>query len=233
MSNTLPKEQMTAFQRWELHSFDEPQAHSHKPAPEAGTQVGGIEETARLREEARAKGHAEGFAEGRASGFQQGREAGHAEGHAAGLAQGRAAVAAEAEHLRNIARQLGEQVAQADETIAADVLGLALDIAKAMLKTALPARPELVLPVISEAIRYLPSLQQPALLMINPADAAVIRSHLHDELDKAGWRVIEDEQVQRGGCRIDTASNQIDATIETRWQRITEALGRQSDWLKE
>ncbi len=228
MSNTLPKEQQTAFQRWELHSFDEPQP-SRKPATAAGAAAGGIEEAARQRDEARARGHAEGFAEGRASGFEQGREAGHAEG----LAQGRAAVAAEAQRLQNVARQLGEQAAQADEAIAADVLGLALDIAKAMLKTALPARAELVLPVVSEAIRYLPSLQQPALLMINPDDAAVIRSHLHDELDKAGWRVVEDEQVQRGGCRIDTASNQIDATVEIRWQRIAEALGRQSDWLRE
>jgi flagellar assembly protein FliH len=38
--------------------------------------------------------------------------------------------------------------------------------------------------------------------------------------------------MERGGCRIETASNQIDATIGTRWDRITAALGKDTDWLK-
>jgi flagellar assembly protein FliH len=214
----LPKELQTAFQRWELNSFDTP-----RPAPQQNTPKVTIEEIAAIREEARAKGYAEGHAEGVG--------AGRAEGYAEGLAEGRADAAAEVAHLHQVAEQLGSEVARADQAIANDVLGLALDLAKAMLKTALAVRPELVVPVISEAIRYLPSLQQPALLMLNPDDAAIIKTQMHDELEKAGWRIVEDEQIQRGGCRIDTATNQIDATIDTRWQRLTEALGKQSEWL--
>lgn len=156
---------------------------------------------------------------------------GLAEGRADGLAQGRTEANTEIDYLRQLAGQLGTEVARADQAIASDVLELALDLAKAMLKTALKVRPELVVPLVSEAIRYLPSLQQPALLMLNPADAAIIKAHMHEELEKAGWRIVEDEQVQRGGCRIDTATNQIDAAIDTRWQRLAEALGKHSDWL--
>jgi flagellar assembly protein FliH len=227
MSDTiLPKELQTAFQRWEMNSFGDNRAAS-RPSAGPGAPKLSIEEAAAIREEARAKGHAEGLAEGLA----EGRAAGYAEGREEGLAQGRAEAAAEAAHLREMTGQLGSEIARADQIIASDVLDLALDLAKAMLKTALPARPELVVPIVSEAIRYLPSLQQPALLMLNPADAALVKAQMHDELDKAGWRIIEDAQIQRGGCRIDTASNQIDATLETRWQRLAEAFGKHSDWL--
>lgn len=216
MSNAiLPKEQQSAFERWEMRSFGDTRAEA-QPAPVAPPPPKvSIEEIAAIREEARARGHAEGFAEGRAE----------------GLAQGRAAGAAEMKHLQKIAGQLGEEAAKADQTIANDVLELALDLAKAMLKTALTVRPELVAPIVSEAIRYLPSLQQPATLLLNPQDAAIIRSEMHAELEKAGWRIVEDGHIQRGGCRIDTATNQIDAGIDTRWQRLAEALGKQSDWL--
>lgn len=218
MSNAiLPKEQQSAFERWEMRSFGDtrPQAQPAAVAPPPPAPKIGVEEIAAIREEARARGHAEGFAEGRAE----------------GLAQGRAAGAAEMQHLRKVAEQLGEEAVRADQAIANDVLELALDLAKAMLKTALTVRPELVAPIVSEAIRYLPSLQQPALLMLHPADAAIIKAQMNDELDKAGWRVVEDNHIQRGGCRIDTATNQIDAGIDTRWQRLAEALGKQSEWL--
>ena len=211
---TIPKEQQTAYQRWEMHSFGDTRASTHAAAAPALARIS-IEEQAAIREAAQQNGHAIGLAEGRAE----------------GLRLGRLDAKAEVETLRQIAVSLGTEVAIADELIAADVLTLALDLAKAMLKTGLAAKPELVLPIVSEAIRYLPTLHQPALLFLQPDDAALVREHMHDELEKAGWRVADDQSMQRGGCRIETASNQIDATVETRWQRLAEALGQRSDWL--
>jgi flagellar assembly protein FliH len=219
MSNVLPKERQSAYQRWEMNSFGDNRPSAQPPAASAAPKIS-IEEIARIRDEARTKGHAEGHAEG------------FADGRAEGLAQGRSEGAAEMDNLRKIAQQLGEEVARADEVIASEVLNLALDLAKAMLKTSLNVRPELIIPIVSEAIRYLPSLQQPALLFLNPADAKVVKTQMHDELDKAGWRVVEDGQVASGGCRIETASNQIDASIDNRWQRLAEALGSNHAWLE-
>lgn len=219
MSNAVvPKEQQSAFERWEMHSFGDNRASARAANAALAPKIS-IEEIARIREEARAKAHADGLAEGRAEGYAQ------------GLAQGRADGATEIDHFRQMTGQLGEEVSRADAVIAQDVLELALDLAKAMLKTALAVRPELVIPVVSEAIRYLPSLQQPALLFLHPADAAIVKQQMHDELGKAGWRLVEDAQIQRGGCRIETASNQIDATTNTRWQRLAEALSKNSEWL--
>ena len=115
--------------------------------------------------------------------------------------------------------------------IAEEMLDLGLDLAKAMLKTALEIRPELVLPVVAEAIRYLPTLQQPALLFLHPEDAMLAREFIGEELTKAGWRVTEDVLLERGGCRVETPTNQIDGSMQVRWQRIAGALGKNSDWL--
>ena len=119
----------------------------------------------------------------------------------------------------------------ADQAISNEVLELALHLAKGMIKTALRVKPELILPIVREAIEYLPVLQQPALLILNPEDAAVVREGIAEELDKGGWRVIDDPTIERGGCKVDTASNQIDATVASRWQRLSLALGKDIDWI--
>jgi len=100
-----------------------------------------------------------------------------------------------------------------------------------MLKTALKVHPELVLPTVTAAIHSLPVLQLPATIMLHPDDAALVREHMEEELSKHGWKIEEDPQLARGGCRILTRTNQIDATAETRWKRLAESLSRKLDWL--
>lgn len=221
MSNALPIEKQTAYQRWELASFGDDRPSHQPPAPvtpppPSKEEIAKLnEQLALAREEARQQGLAEGFAEGRKE----------------GLTEGRKQAADELLRLRQIAESFGDDVARANEVIAEDLLTLALDIAKAMLKTALTVKPELVLPIVGEAVRYLPSLQQPALLFLHPDDAVLVREHMADELTKAGWRIAEDSRLDRGGCRIETASNQIDASIGNRWERIAANLGKESSWL--
>jgi flagellar assembly protein FliH len=215
MSRLIPKEQLSAYQRWELASFNEEKVVAPPKPSEEEIRVQ-QEELSRIREEAQ----------------QQGYTAGYEDGHGEGLEAGRAEAAQENALLREIAGQFSSEVNRANEVVAEEMLNLALDLAKAMLKTALVAKPELVLPVVGEAIRYLPSLQQPALLVLHPDDAAIVRSHMADEIEKGGWRIAEDTAMDRGGCRVETASNQIDASLATRWQRLAESLGKQTNWLE-
>ncbi len=210
MSDVLPKEQQSAYQRWEMASFGDDRASTRQNQPQV-TEA----DLAAIREQARQEGHAQGLAQG----------------HAAGLDIGRVDSAQEMLHLQQIAQAFGAEIARADEVIADDLLNLGLDLAKAMLKTALDVRPELVLPVVAEAIRYLPSLQQPALLFLHPQDAALARDFIGEELSKAGWRISEDVHLARGGCRVETPTNQIDGSVQSRWSRIAAALGKTDDWL--
>lgn len=235
----IPKEQQSAYQRWEMTSFGderqsaqarraaaEPAQPQSPPAPidiVPNVALPTAEELEAIHEQARAEGYAEGLLEGRA--------AGHAEGYADGARAGQIEAEAELEHLRAIAAQFSEAVAQADETIAHDVLELALRLARGMVRTAFDVRPELILPVVQEAIGYLPVLSQPATLSLNPLDAEIVRQSMGQELLKGGWRIVEDAALARGGCKVDTASNQIDAQAQARWARLTHALQSNVDWL--
>ncbi|MFC0253123.1 flagellar assembly protein FliH [Massilia consociata] len=236
----IPKEQQSAYQRWEMTSFDERPARRQAPAPAAAAapveivpQVAlpTIEELEAIREQARAEGYAEGLEEGRVAGHAAGHAEGHAQGYADGAGAGQAEATAELEHLRSIAATFSEAVMQADETIAHDVLELALRLARGMVRTAFDVRPELILPVVQEAIGYLPVLAQPAVLTLHPLDAEIVRQAMGQELVKGGWRIAEDAAMARGGCKVDTASNQIDAQAAARWARLTHALQSNVDWL--
>lgn len=230
MSDVIPKAQQSAYQRWEMTSFGEDKpALGDKPRTAAdelaaanaaaAAHTASIAAMAEQIDNARAQAHAEGYV----SGLEEGR--------ATGLAEGRALAEQERLCLQQIADTFGTEVAQANELIASDMLDLSLDLAKAMLKTALNVRPELIIPLVREAINYLPTLQQPSLLHLHPEDAAIVAAQMGDELSTAGWRVIEDMHMNRGGCRVETVTNQIDASAPTRWQRIAATLGKESDWL--
>ena len=119
----------------------------------------------------------------------------------------------------------------ADEKIEESILALVLDIAKAMLKTKLQAHPEAILPVVKEAMHYLPYVQKPARIFVHHEDARILREHLADELSEQVWIIQEDNNIERGGCLVETGANQIDATNDMRWKRIAEALAQTNDWL--
>ncbi len=205
----------TAYQRWEMNSFgdDRPSVVARRPqAPELPSE----EVIAAIRDQASMAGF----------------EAGKAAGYDEGLALGRAEAAEELAHLKALALTFSSALSGADEAIASEMLELALQLSKGMLRTALEVKPELIIPVVREAIGHLPVLQQPALLMLNPADAALVIDSIGDELEKGGWRVIQDAAIGRGGCKVDTATNQIDAQASARWQRLAASLGKNNvEWL--
>jgi flagellar assembly protein FliH len=239
----MSKDTQGAFKRWEMTSFGDERPSSLAARIQAEERAASIAASAAaaaaapsvpmtpamqfptaaeleaLREDARAEGYAEGREEGRAA------------GHAEALEAGRQDLAAEMETLRAMAATFSGAITAADETIASDVLDLALHLARSMVRTAFTVRPELIIPIVREAIDYLPVLQQPAILALNPEDIEIVRAALSDELDKGGWRVVADPQVGRGGCKVDTASNQIDAQASARWARLAHALGKNVEWL--
>jgi flagellar assembly protein FliH len=226
----VPKEQLSAYQRWEMTSFgdERPSAIAKRkpviPMPSA-------EEVARIKVEARMKGMSEGKQSGYAEGYAEGHAEGLAQGRAQALAAGQAQAAQELMFLQQLSSSFAAAVTSADETIAKDMLNLAIDLSRAMLKTALAVRPELIIALIRDAVDHLPNLQQPAQLHLHPDDLLLVQEHIGDELSKAGWRLLEDPHLVRGGCMINTAGNHVDATTTTRWQRLAAALGNDTSWM--
>ena len=53
----------------------------------------------------------------------------------------------------------------------------------------------------------------------------LVRQYLDKEPGVGLWRLLPDPEITPGGCIAETALGDIDATLETRWKRVTAALG--------
>lgn len=226
MSDVLQPEKQTAWQRWELNSFGDHRPsvraaaeRDQRSAADAVQQQKAAQDLNLAIQQAREQGRLAGYA----AGLEQGRDDGHA--------QGWRQAHQERAQMAQLLQGLQQERVRAHETMADDLLTLALDIAKAVIRSALQIRPELILPLVSQALRELPSVQQPAQLSLHPADAQLLREQQLDELVIDGWRIREDESIERGGCQIETALNHLDASLPMRWKKIAAALGRDDKWM--
>ncbi len=207
--SVISKEQMTAYQRWELSSFDLPQngqKTAHTLSPEALAL-------------AQQKGHDEGYQSGQTSGYQAGYEA--------GIAKARE----EAAQMDTLLRNLQQGLNQMDEQISQSLLTLSLSIAKKMVRETAAYRPEIIFGIIKDAISTLPQFNQNAHVVLHPLDAELVRKHMGEELAHAGWKIFTDDKLERGGCLVKTAHSFIDATNEECWKRVLNSIGQDQSWI--
>src|SRR5690606_32476234 len=93
----------------------------------------------------------------------------------------------------------------------------------------LSVRPEVIVPIVQEALAHLFDEQLRVRLHMNPADVALVREELGDRLTTNSCEIVRDASISLGGCRIETPRSSIDATLETRWRRTLAAIGRSED----
>lgn len=198
--NLIPKEQLSAYERWELNSFDKPGMRS----PVSLTTAAQVEKI-----------------------HQQAQQ----DGYQAGLKEGRQRAGVEAERFAALAAAFSAESAELDQALAQQVLDVALEAARQMLRSALEVKPELILPLIHDAIRSLPVLGDERCLRLHPQDASIARNLAGESLKNSGWTMVEDASIARGGCVISSSHGEVDATLDARWRRIVGALGRESGWL--
>jgi len=225
MSNLFHDLDSSAFRRWELTSFD---TRVNKPeddlslavasAPPVAAPVPMIseEELALLREQAHQEGYAAGYQEAYARGLQEGQQAGYADSEEN--------MKPEIENIGKLLSGVSTEISALGQNTAEQILALAVSLAEKMVKTKIEYDEQVILSVIRNAIDSLPSVQKPAQLILNPIDLGVVKNTLGEQLAGDGWRLSSDAALERGGCRIETGQNLIDASIETRWDKVTAAL---------
>ncbi len=179
------------------------------------------------------------------SGFEAGYKAGLAAGFANGQQHGSsAALASAAASQRETEEQAGATLAiridalsdalearfaQIEREAADDVVKLALEVARQVVRSTLAVRPEAVLAIVQEALAGLFEDRARMRLHLHAGDAELIRRTLDERPDTQSWEIVVDSSIDAGGCRIETPRAEIDATLETRWQRTLAAIGRNSD----
>jgi flagellar assembly protein FliH len=170
-------------------------------------------------------GHQRGYAKG----LQKGHEQGYIEGSRA-LEDFQSREAADAaQHMQKIVTSFRDEMTTLESQLASDLVSLAIDIARQVLRDELRFRPDALLPAAREALRALGEGASRMELRVNPSDAALLREHLEHQAPSLGWKVHPDPAIMPGGCRIDADTGVADATFEARWQAVMASLGRDEE----
>ena len=201
---------LTAWERWELAEFDGP---THKPAPKTAAET--TPEPA--------------VALPTAADIERMYQQAQNEGYQAGYKDGKAKAADEAGRLARAAAKLEGALTELDAGVANELLSLALELARQVVRREIGARPETLLDVVREALEQLP--HQHASIYLNPDDASLLRSYMGDQLAHAGHRILEDVKLARGDCVLEAGGSHLDGSVATRWRRVLESIGLDDAWV--
>jgi flagellar assembly protein FliH len=142
----VPKERMTAWQRWEMDSINQPEPEVAPPAPVNESEFKLLEPVLLIDEAELTRLRLQAQQNGEADGYRQGFAKGHDEGYAAGLVQAQE----QAQALRTLLLALPAALRVAEREVADDLLTLALDIARQVVRHALPDEPQAMLTLVRE-----------------------------------------------------------------------------------
>ena len=213
MTATTDEGKLTAWERWELADFDGPgRKAGPKTAKDAAADAGVALPTAEDVERI----------------FQQARTSGHETGYKEGYKEGQARAKDESGRIGRAATKLDGALSALESGVADELLKLAIELARQVVRREIAARPEMLLDVVREALAQLP--HQHAAIYLNPDDASLVRSYLGDQLAHAGHRVHEDIKLARGDCVLEAGGSHLDASVATRWRRVLESLGLDDAW---
>ncbi|HEU6455963.1 MAG TPA: flagellar assembly protein FliH [Roseateles sp.] len=212
MSETPKRpEEMSAWERWEMASFDPPKPQP-APAPPPPPPPSVAEEPPEPAVKLPTAAEVDAI-------YSQARD----EGYRVGFNEGQQTALTEAQKLAALVQKLDEAMVGMEVAVAEELLALSLEVARQVVRETVRLQPEAILVVVKEALLQLP--HQHATIYLHPDDAALVRIHLGEQLAHAGHRVQDDPALARGDCTIDAGSTHVDATLASRWQRVVAGLG--------
>lgn len=234
-SELIRAKDVRAFDRWALPSFDpEGEAPAEAPLAEVpGAAPDGAEEVVAESEDVapedvkpltleeleaiRQDAYNEGFATGEKDGF-------HA-GQLKAKQEAEIALAARIKGLEALMQQLFEPIAEQDQQLESAMVNLLSHMVRQVIQRELAMDSSQIRQVLSEALKLLPMGTANVRIHLNPQDFELIKAlrERHEE----SWRILEDESLLPGGCRVETELSRIDATVETRMHQAIKQLFEQ------
>lgn len=171
---------------------------------------------------------------------------GHTQGYAEGFAQGQAQTQLEAQRqIADFIAHQGETAAQnfvklfasaqaqldeAEQAMARGVLELACELARQVLRQELSVNPNVLQPVVREALGLLGAEAKSAVIRLHPLDLEVLEVPTRAEFAGMALTLVPDATLSRGGCVVASAGSVVDGTVEKRWMRAVASLGLVSAW---
>ena len=187
----------TAMSRWQMPVFDTPEESAHGGLHTA-EQLDQIEVAA----------------------YQEGLRRGHAEGYAAG----HHAMQQEVERLRALVDHLQRPLAHLDEAVERMLLDTACAIARRLVLAELQQAPEAIERIAREALDALPAYVRDVRLHLHAEDAQLIGERLPAPPEAHSFKIVVDDALDRGECRVVTESTQLDTRLDARLSALSSNL---------
>src|SRR5690606_19695869 len=217
-SELIRAKDVAGFDRWSLPSFDpkvetppepEPQAPAEQPQGVQIEEVAAeevmpltLEEVEAIRQDA----YNEGFATGEKDGFRAGQLKAKQEADVA--------LAAKLAQLEQIMGHLLEPIADQDRELEKALVALVSQVTRQVIQRELVTDSSQIRGVLREALKLLPMGASNVRIHVNPQDFELVKA-LRDRHEES-WRILEDDSLQPGGCRVESEHSRIDASVETR-----------------
>lgn len=222
-SRFIPSEEVGDFTQWKFGAVDGSDLVEPEPelVPELPAEVDEAAQQA-LLQQACDDAYAEGFAQGQAQTAlewqrrmddyiaQQGREA--------------------AQRLQGVMQALDASLIDMQQHMAQQLLELACDIARQVVRQELSVNPNVLQPVVREAVGMLVAEGRPATVRLHPVDMDAMAQPLREEIGAPGVQWIADAAVPPSGCIVESGGTVVDGSLDKRWQRAIAALGLESPW---
>ncbi len=234
-SELIRAKDIGAVDRWALPSFDldggqdEPvraesaSAGSAAASQEAPVEVEDVEieqvkpltldELEAIRQDA----YNEGFSTGERDGFHAGQLKAKQEADAV--------LAAKLAGLEQLMSQLFEPIAEQDQQLEVALVNLVSHLAREVIQRELSSDSSQLRQVLREALKLLPIGADNVRIYVNSQDFELVKAlrERHEER----WRILEDDSLLPGGCRVESEHSRIDASIETRLSQALKQLFEQ------
>ncbi|WP_213876035.1 flagellar assembly protein FliH [Pseudomonas sp. dw_358] len=213
LSDLIRAKDLEGLDVWALPSFD---PEKPEPEPEAEPLVQDqmeevpldevqpltLEELEAIRQEA----YNEGFAAGERDGFRSTQLKVRQEAETA--------LTGRLQMMESLMTHLLEPIAEQDTQIERSMVTLIGHIARQVVQRELTIDSSQIERVLRESLKLLPMGASNIRIFINPQDFEQIKAlrEKHEE----NWKILEDDGLMPGGCRVETEHSRIDASMETR-----------------
>lgn len=219
----IPREEVEVFSPWEFQSMDgKPPKGSTAAAPVIEAPPAPPELPAPDLDLIKQQAFDEGYAQGEIAGAQATREA---------LDAPLRRTAEDAARRLSLLLQNAEmELHRADEHLAEQLLQLACDLARQVVRRELEQPQEVLKAVVQEALSQTVDDHLKRTVRLNPMDLALMQNHLSELVAGGNVHFVAQDGLSAGGCVVETPACTVDASIEKRWARAVANLGVKAEW---
>lgn len=172
------------------------------------------------------KGYQDGLLQGeeagRQAGFEQGRSEGLRQGREEGRSEGRREFELAAQPLQQISERVEQYLGELEHKRRQELLELVKKVSQQVIRCELTLHPTQLLALVEEALTSMPGEPDDVQVLLSPEEYARIKAVAPERA--ASWKLVADERLALGECRVVTAQAEADVGCQQRLDACIDTL---------